>query len=230
MMFRSSLGQTRWWLGLVALALCTIFCGSCASANSNPVISSLEAEKDLVAPSGSCKIECIASDPDGDSLTYTWSASKGNFSGVDEGKPVTTWMAPDTPDICIITVMVTDARGGESISSLSIEVAPNNPPTVENLIVSAKEARYLKEYSEGYRILKGKSCDIECVALDPENDELIYEWLSSGGNISGEGPAVTWIAPLRAGEFTIEVTASDSSGGTATKSIVFKVETCACAF
>ena len=229
-MFKASLGQTRWWLGLVALALCTVFCGSCASANSNPVISNLEAEKELVAPSGSCKIECIASDPDGDSLTYTWSASKGDFSGVDEGKPVATWIAPDTPDICTITVKVTDARGGESISSLSLEVAPNNPPTVKNLIVSAKEARYLKEYSEGYRILKGKSCDIECVALDPESDELIYEWLSSGGNISGEGPAVTWTAPLRAGEFTIEVTASDSSGGTATKSIVFKVETCGCAF
>ena len=229
-MFRASLGQTRWWLGLAALALCTIFCGSCAPANGTPVISSLEAERDLVAPSSSCKIECIASDPDGDSLTYTWSASKGNFSGADEGKPVTIWMAPDTPDSCTITVMVTDARGGESTGSLSIEVAPNNPPTISELIVSAKEAKYLKEYSKGYRILKGKSCDIKCVALDPENDELTYEWLASGGNISGEGPAVTWTAPLRGGEFTIEVTASDSSGGTATKSIVFKVETCGCAF
>jgi len=224
---KSPSGQTRWRLSLVALALCTILCSGCIQHNSYPVISSLHAGKDSVTPSGSCEVECIASDADGDSLTYAWSATGGTFSGTG---PVTYWVAPDIPGTYAITVKVTDDRGGESINSLSIEVAPNNPPTVENLIVTAKEARYLKEYSEGYRILKGKNCDIKCVASDPDNDELIYEWLPSGGNISGEGPMVTWIAPLRGGEFTIKVTVSDSRGGIITKSIIFKVETCSCVF
>jgi hypothetical protein len=107
---------------------------------------------------------------------------------------------------------------------------PNNPPIIENLTVTPKEPKYMKEIAGGYKILKGKSCDIECVASDPDNDELLYEWSTDGGNVSGEGSAVTWTAPLRGGEFTITVTVSDNGGGIASKKIVFQVKTCACAF
>ena len=91
---KSPLGQTRWRLSLVALALCTILSSGCIQHNSYPVISSLQAEKDSVTPSGSCEVECVASDADGDSLIYAWSATAGIFSGTG---PVTYWVAPDIP-------------------------------------------------------------------------------------------------------------------------------------
>ncbi len=212
---------------LTVLALIILFIAACVPANNPPIIASLQAGQEIVPPSCSCQIACEASDPDGDKLVYNWSASGGKIAGRDA---VIIWTAPETPGIYTIAVKVIDETGGESTSSLSIKVVPNNPPTVENVVIIAKEPAYLKEYSEGYRILKGKSCDIKCVASDPDNDELTYEWLTNGGNISGEGPVVTWIAPLRGGEVTVTVTVSDRSGGIATKSTVFKVETCSCAF
>ena len=200
------------------------------SANHPPSITSLTASKERVAHSGSCQVECIASDPDGDGLTYAWSASGGNISGTG---PTITWTAPETVDTYTITVKVIDEMGNESTSSLSIDIAPNKPPNeppiIKDLIVTA-EHRYLKRIPEGYKILKGKSCHIKCVASDPDKDKLLYEWSTDGGNISRRGSAVTWTAPLRGGEVTITVTVSDSNGGVATKSVVFKVKTCTCSF
>jgi len=106
----------------------------------------------------------------------------------------------------------------------------NTPPIIENLNVTAKH-RYLVEYLGGYKILQEKSCEINCTASDPEGDKLTYRWSADGGSISGGGPIITWTAPLGAGKVTLNVTVSNSGGGAATKSITFKVETCApCAF
>ena len=197
------------------------------AVNHPPIITSLTADKERVIPSGSCQVECVASDLDGDELSYEWLVSGGSVHV--EGS-IATWTAPDTAGSYTITVRVTDGQGGESSSSLSINVAFNNPPIIENLIVTA-EHRYLKGIAEGYKILKGKSCQIECIASDPNGNELLYEWSTDGGGISGEGAVVIWTAPLRGGEVTITVTVSDNSGSVATKIIVFKVETCApCAF
>lgn len=220
---KSHLHQTRWWVSLVALTLCTIIFSSCALSNNSPVIVGIEAGKRSVSPSGSCGVYCIASDADDDSLTYSWSATGGTFSGTG---PTITWMAPDVPGTYTITVLVEDGKGGESRSSLSITVAPNHPPIIENLIVTSKEPRYLEQYLEGYRILKGKSCNIRCVASDPDNDILTFEWSTNGGNISGDSRVVTWTAPLRAGEVVINVRVSDNRGGVASKSIVFTVDCC----
>lgn len=74
------------------------------------------------------------------------------------------------------------------------------------------------------------SCQVECIVSDRDGSELSYEWSANGTTISEEGPMVTWTAPLQGGEVAIIVTVSDSSGGIATNSMVFKVETCACAF
>jgi hypothetical protein len=229
---RLPLGRTECWVSLLAVTLCTIIlCSSCITSNEDPVISSLQAEQDSVIPSSRCEIYCVASDADGDSLTYEWSATQGTFSELVGTDPATTWTAPRIPGTCVITVKVTDGRGGESTSSVNIKVAAsNNRPIIEDLIVTPDEPQYMDQYSEGYRILKGRSCDLSCVALDPDDDHLNYEWSTDGGNIAGEGPVATWTAPLQAGEFTVTVTVTDSGNAVAKKSTVFKVETCPCAF
>ena len=40
----------------------------CVSTNHSPVITGLRVEREIVSPSDSCSIECIASDEDGDEL------------------------------------------------------------------------------------------------------------------------------------------------------------------
>jgi len=222
----------NWITSLAVLAAIILFLGGCVLINHPPVITSLKAEREVVPTLGNCQIECTASDEDGTELNYEWSASDGNIDG---NGPIVTWTAPKSVGNYTITVKVSDDSGGQDTGRVTLTVQPNHPPTVENLVVIPKEPKYLKEYSEGYKVFRGKSYEIECVASDLDGDKLRYKWLANGGKtdggtISGKGSAVTWTAPLQRGEVTVTVTVSDSSRGIATESIVFRVETCACVF
>jgi hypothetical protein len=231
-MMKLTSSQPKWLAGLIILVLATLLIGGCAP-NQLPVISNLAVNSEgEIDPGVSYQIECTASDPDEDELSYAWSADGGNISG--EGF-VVAWTAPEAPGAYIITVQVTDGRDGEATTQLTVNVvAPNHPPTIENLVVTAEHS-YLKEITEGYttteiayKVLQGKAYEIECIASDPDGDELLFEWSADGGDISGEGAVVTWTAPPQGGEVTIIVTVSDGRDGTATESIVFTVETCPC--
>ena len=193
--------------------------------NHPPSITSLIADVGWVTPSGSCNITCNAEDPDGDKLSFEWPASGGDISGTG---PAVRWTAPDAVGLYNITAVVSDGYGGEGTRLLTINVALNPPPVIEGLIVTAKGHEYLEEYPGGYKILKGKGCEIECVVTNA-SDEMVYEWSASKGEISGTGSVATWTASEK-GEVTVTVTVSDSSGGVATKNIIFEVLTCTCAF
>lgn len=230
--------QPKWLASLIMLVVATLLIGIGSYfllSNQAPAISSLTANEEWVGSAGVLQVECTASDPDGDELSYTWSADGGSISG--EGATVA-WTAPDALGSYTITVEVADGKGGEAATQLTVNVvAVNHPPIIESLVVTAEHS-YLKETTVGYtnpnsayKVLQGKAYEIECLASDPDWDELLFEWSADGGGISGEGAIVTWTAPLRGGEVTITVTVSDGRGGVATESIIFVVTTCApCAF
>jgi len=94
-------------------------------ANHKPVITSLEAAPDTVIVSQSCQIACTATDPDGDELTYGWSASGGGIAG--EGA-VVSWTAPESAGSYNITAMVSDHRGGAVTRQLTVTARANKPP------------------------------------------------------------------------------------------------------
>ena len=112
-------GQLKWLASLVMPVVVTILVGGCALFNQLPVISSLIASEEWVALAGVCQVECIASDPDDDSLSYIWSADGGNIS---EEESEVTWVAPNAYGNYTITVTVTDGRGGEDSKSITIQV------------------------------------------------------------------------------------------------------------
>jgi len=144
--------RPKWLASLIILVVVTLLIGGCTPANQPPVISTLTASEGRVSPSGSSQIKCVASDPDGDELSYTWSAS-GDISG--EGS-VVTWIAPNAPRAYIITVKVTDGRGGEATTQLTIGVAVTHPPVIDSLTTERK------------KVVKAGSTTIECVASDPD--------------------------------------------------------------
>jgi hypothetical protein len=219
----------KWIIGLAVLAIIIFPLGGCMLTNHPPIITSLKAGREIVPTSGKCQIECIASDRDGSELSYEWSASDGNIDG---NGTIVTWTAPNSVGTYTITVKVSNDSGGRDVGRITLTVQTNHTPTIESVNVTPKEPGYMKEYSGGYKILKGKSCEIECVASDLDDDKLNYEWTADDGSLSEEGSMITWTAPPKppkGGEVTITVTVSDSSGGMATKSIVFEVKTCACA-
>jgi len=88
--------------------------------NRNPVISSLIAKPTTVLPQGQSTISCIASDPDGDTVNYGWTASDGRVTGVGDR---VTWTAPDREGTFAITVTVDDGKGGQNVAKVNVVVS-----------------------------------------------------------------------------------------------------------
>jgi phage baseplate assembly protein gpV len=178
--------------------------------NHRPIITSLEAEGDWTTPSTSLQVMCNASDPDGDELSYAWSASAGEVNG--DGDTVT-WIAPPSEGSYSVAVAVTDGRGGEIMKQVTITVRPSTPPTIVSLTADADWT------------LPSGSLQVTCNAFDPDGDEISYEWSTTGGDISGTGPTVIWIAPEEVGIHHVTVVVTDSHGRSATNLLSISVAT-----
>jgi hypothetical protein len=90
------------------------------SANQSPRISSLSANPSGVLYGGSTTVTCIASDPDGDAVRYSWEASGGSITGVGDK---VTWIAPSKGGSYNISVIVSDGKGGETTGNVMVTVS-----------------------------------------------------------------------------------------------------------
>jgi len=63
------------------------------------------------------------------------------------------------------------------------------------------------------------SIRVTCTASDYDDDELSYEWSTTGGNITGTGSEVIWTAPEEVGMYDITVVVDDGQVKSATESI-----------
>jgi len=197
-------------------------------ANWPPTITSLVADAVWTLPSGTLQVTCTASDPDGDELSYEWSATGGDIS--DTGA-VVNWTAPKEVGIYDVTVVVTDSHGSSATKTLHISVATEQPPIIEALLVTAEHC-YLKEEDSGYKVGKGQKYDIECIVSDT-GGEVSYNWSCDGGEISEDGSMITWTAPNPSGsiDVTVTVIVSDIAGNMMTKNIILNVVACSpCTF
>jgi hypothetical protein len=192
-----------------------------ASSCAKQLTISLEAEAAWTAPLSSLQVTCTASSPDGNGLSYEWSASGGNISGT--GAAVN-WTAPEEVGMYDITVVATDGQGRKDTELIALIASNGPPPNIDNLIVTA-EHKYLKKIFTWYKVAKTYDYDIECVASD--RGELVYEWSCTGGEISGEGSLITWTAPNTEGDVTVTVKVFDGLGNWVRKSILFEVVRCA---
>jgi hypothetical protein len=95
-------------------------------ANQSPIISSLSANPSGILYGGSAVITCIASDPDGDVVRYSWSASEGSITGV--GNKVT-WIAPNKGGSFNVTVIVSDDKGGQTQGNVMVTVSASTNTT-----------------------------------------------------------------------------------------------------
>jgi hypothetical protein len=81
----------------------------------------------------------------------------------------------------------------------------------------------IKSLSSAEQILTiGDSTKIYCSAVDKENNQLNYEWSTSGGNIIGTGPIVTWYTGTTPGNILIKCIVRDNVGGAASDSILIE--------
>ena len=107
-------------------------------ANRNPEITGVTVTKDgqpcappcTAAPGQTLGLTATARDPDGDTLTYRWTAPVGTFS--TPNAPATNWTAPsDFEGTVPLTVTVTDGRGGSASATVNVQVVRPRAPIVE---------------------------------------------------------------------------------------------------
>ncbi len=182
-----------------------------SAGNRPPTISAVSIEPDSVqiARNSTVRLSAEAADPDGDSLEYKWAATGGSFDNVAGHRA--TWRSPELTGSFTVTVTVTDGRGGTTTSETTFTVITNQAPGITALTAAPSS------------VAPGGHVAVTASAEDPDGDPVTYQWVADGGQITGVGSTVTWIAPdVSAGEktnYTITVTADDGRGGTAAKTI-----------
>jgi len=134
----SGSGYIITWTAPISTGTYTIYCnvsdnkGGSASGNVNitvrtyvnpinnsPITPVLTASLSSIFIGGVINISSIASDPDGDTLIYSWTSANGTISGSGNAA---IWTAPSTAGIYTIYCSVSDGRGGNSSSSTNINV------------------------------------------------------------------------------------------------------------
>ena len=181
-------------------------------SNHKPEISSLTAKPKFVAPNDQVNITTTASDPDGDSLNYNYTTTGGEITGTG---PEVTWTAPADLGEYEVTAVVNDGIlfSDPAYTIITVETEPtNHAPIIEN--VEAAQTT----------LLPGESTEITVTAIDPDDDEIFYEYESTGGSLSGTGSTVTWTAPNTNGKYTITVTVNDGELHSDTERVIIEVE------
>jgi outer membrane protein OmpA-like peptidoglycan-associated protein len=172
--------------------------------NRSPVVSCSVDQSMVYAGSGdAAAVHAVASDPDSDPLTYSWTTSGGTVEG--NGADARWNSSNAAPGAYSVKVRVDDGRGGTADCSTDIRVEPrpNRAPTMS---CSADHDS----------VLIGEPVEIEATASDPDNDPLSYSWESSGGPSLGTDATARFdTSGLKAGHYSVTGHVSDGRGGTA---------------
>jgi len=201
--------------------------------NRAPIIQSLYGAKEWV-PQSDGPFSCKASDPDSDNLTYTWTADNGTIKG---GGPDVTWTSPSSMGKYNISVTVSDGKGGETKAAQEARVLINADGSISaDAPVILKMALPAKETVTGAKRMRiWTASPIECLVESTNAGTLKYIWTAASGRFQagkglslegGTASRVNWIAPGAGGDYTVNVTVTDSTGNEAKGQVNFKVICC----
>jgi outer membrane protein OmpA-like peptidoglycan-associated protein len=172
--------------------------------NRPPVAACAASPASVYAGSGdSVAVHVTASDPDSDTLTYSYTATGGTVEGTGaDGRWTSTGLSAGN---YTVNAKVDDGKGGTATcaADISVQPKPNQPP-----VISCSTDRS--------PIQPGERTGITSVASDPDNDELTYSYSTTGGQVTGTGAKVEFDSTgLQAGSYTVKCSVSDGKGGTA---------------
>lgn len=145
--------------------------------NEAPRITSLVASANTVLPSGSLSLVATAMDPNGDALSYSWTATGGSFSAATQ--PSTSWTAPATEGVQKLTLDVTDTRGSAATLSFDVSVQKDGSSGSAQVTVRFNtwpEVRAMKALPSVLTL--NKDVLLSASVLDADGDTLAYAWSS----------------------------------------------------
>ena len=179
------------------------------ATNSAPqAVGSLAAREISVGGTSTVNVTGKFSDPDGDELTYGAESSNAEVATVAMDGVVAT-ISGVAEGSAVVTITARDPDGLAAAQEVGVSVnAPseNSPPAARGTIPD-------------YNVAVGASTTVEVAGYfsDPDGDELTYAATSSDegvATIAAEGSTLT-ITGVADGTATVNVTASDPSGGAA---------------
>ena len=191
--------------------------GASASASVNinvvpstPPTVSFTTSHSSVISGGTILLTGTATNPDGGTLTYSWSSSNGGtFSA--QSALITNWTAPHPTSALnsTITLTVTNTLGVSSSATKTIAITGNHAPLIHST-----------QPSGTFRIASGGSINLSVSATDPDNDPLTYTWSAEipgstalPGHFTFTDRALTnWTAPNVLGEHMARITIVVSDG------------------
>ncbi|WP_444547804.1 kelch repeat-containing protein [Stigmatella ashevillensis] len=171
------------------------------SLNTWPQVSNISASATALEVNESTTVSTTASDNDGDTLAYSWTAScAGTWTNAHS--PTAQFTATALPgssvcNNCNLTVTVTDSRGGQptggqTTGTLSICVGPRRtalfPPDISETFQSAASTS------------AGGTVTFRVKAVDPQGSAMSFSWASSTGTpgtptTRADSSEVVWTAP-----------------------------------
>jgi outer membrane protein OmpA-like peptidoglycan-associated protein len=172
--------------------------------NRPPVAACAANPASVYAGSGdSVAVHVTASDPDNDSLNYSYTATGGTVEGTG---PDGRWNSAGlSAGSYTVNAKVDDAKGGTATcaADIRVEPKPNQPPTISCS-------------TDRSPIQPGERTGITSIASDPDNDSLTYSYTATGGQVTGNGAKAEFDSTgLQAGSYTVKCSVSDGKGGTA---------------
>ena len=145
----------------------------------------------------------VGSDPDNQTLTYTWVFSDGTTASGTTASKVTSAVGTLSG-----TVTVTDTDGLTATATTSVSVVTNLPPTLTLAVTTLPAAA-------------PASLTLKATASDPERTTLTYLWVFPDGTRVTTATATKTFS--QAGTYTVTATATDSGGAATSKEITFTV-------
>ncbi|MCJ2540249.1 MAG: PKD domain-containing protein, partial [Candidatus Thermoplasmatota archaeon] len=143
-------------------------------------------------------------DQEGDALTIVWDMDDGTTVS-DVQTVVHTHSGPGTYEV---RVTITDTRGGQTYSTITLVVISNSPPVVEIDTIPVA--------------VKGDTLSFDANVSDEDGDTMTFLW------DFGDGDTSTWEAPkhiyAEPGTYTVTLTVTDSEEGVTVKTIEVLVE------
>jgi len=168
---------------------------------------SIVAKKNLVALDGAG-----SSDPDGDTLTFSWTQLSGPTVTLSNADTATPSFIPPTRGSYLFQLEVDDGDGGNSADTVQVTATNADPIADAGPDISMRKTLVVTLDGGG--------------SSDPDNDILAFAWTQLSGSavsLTNAGSAVASFTAAKVGSFTFMLEADDGDGGTDSDTVTVNV-------
>ncbi len=194
------------------------------STNTWPVVTNLVMAPGYIVLGQPISLTAVASDADGDPLTYAWTSTcaSGTFTAATGAATTFTLPTTATDTTCAFDVAVNDNRGGSTSGQATVPVgAP----------VAVSSPTFTASVQSATGVNAGDSVTFSVTAADPQASALTFTWIALSGAVSGQtdtadSSQITWTAPAQVSStYIVSAVATDALGLSA--QLDFTVTACA---